>query len=380
MECVTYFDLNSDVWQDVDSLERYDVADISSLVRNVADLDNDLYYTDSYVLYHQGEPVYARGEEGGLFSQLEVDFALDDRTPKKSDLFRRVAEELNIAFAETIKQGKHRLADDEVVRIREWLDGCEIAFLQSRDGNAQGLASRLARVRLLELQRDQFSQDARDRIAAETERLEYKRKRKWFDYAAVAVGMTLASIIGARLLYPLNFTDAPHDYAWLGGESILQFILGLFLAAWVVIPLCAWAAGSKEWKLSRSTPVIVLVLPAILLGGWLIFLRADHERQKEGFAAFDRYFQRVPDSKLGTPFFTYANQFDKDLTTICADLGKQDSSDYICAELDLDRSKGKQITGGFQTRYIESDSYEGSDPIIFYEGHDCWGTSLECDE
>jgi len=45
-----------------------------------------------------------------------------------SALRRNVAEQLGIAGAKDIKEGRHRITDEEAKRVRTWLDGCDIAW------------------------------------------------------------------------------------------------------------------------------------------------------------------------------------------------------------------------------------------------------------
>lgn len=127
--------------------------------------------------------------------------------------------------------------------------------------------------------------------------------------------------------------------------------------------------------------MVALALPLVLIAGWLFFLRADHQRQQESFDVFDRYYQSIPDSKLGEPFFTRVDETDSDNIVMCADLGKQDGTDYICAEMNLGLPDGKQVVGGFEARDFDGPEHLGDALSSFVvEPHDCWGEVSVCDE
>lgn len=64
----------------------------------------------------------------------------------KSALRRNIAELLGIASSAEISSGRYQPTPDEVRRVRRWLDGCEMAWIETgTESEAGGLEAAMMR-------------------------------------------------------------------------------------------------------------------------------------------------------------------------------------------------------------------------------------------
>jgi hypothetical protein len=80
-----------------------------------------------YALYRKDKPMYV-GKAKCLQNRVWKNHSGRGLSMKNSAMRRNVAERLAIADANDIKQGIHRVTEQEAKRIRRWLDGCEITW------------------------------------------------------------------------------------------------------------------------------------------------------------------------------------------------------------------------------------------------------------
>src|SRR5271165_5554937 len=80
-----------------------------------------------YALYREGRPMYV-GKAKCLQDRVCKNHSGRGRGMGTSAMRRNVAEHLGIAKAADIKERRHRITPDEARRVRDWLDGCEIAW------------------------------------------------------------------------------------------------------------------------------------------------------------------------------------------------------------------------------------------------------------
>lgn len=81
-----------------------------------------------YALYRGVDRVYV-GKAKDLRTRVWGNHSGRGHSLTGSAMRRNVAEELGIATASDIKLGRYRPTDDDVKRIRDWMDECDIAWL-----------------------------------------------------------------------------------------------------------------------------------------------------------------------------------------------------------------------------------------------------------
>jgi hypothetical protein len=82
-----------------------------------------------YALYCNGKRMYV-GKAGSLRERIWKSHSSRGGSMRNSAMRRNVAEYLGIASADDIYHGAHKPAPAEVARVREWLDGCELAWVE----------------------------------------------------------------------------------------------------------------------------------------------------------------------------------------------------------------------------------------------------------
>lgn len=85
-----------------------------------------------YALYRNGTRMYV-GKAGSLRDRVWKNHSGRGASTTNSAMRRNVAEHLGIATAADIKTGRHRPVPAEIAAVREWLDGCEIAWRECVD-------------------------------------------------------------------------------------------------------------------------------------------------------------------------------------------------------------------------------------------------------
>lgn len=81
-----------------------------------------------YALYRDHRPVYV-GKAGSLRDRVWGNHSGRGTSLTGSALRRNVAEHLRISTATAIKKGEYRPTHEDVARVRDWLDGCEVAWM-----------------------------------------------------------------------------------------------------------------------------------------------------------------------------------------------------------------------------------------------------------
>ncbi len=193
----------------------------------------------------------------------------------------------------------------------------------------------------------------------------------------------LGSVISAALLIELaarsDYIGRPYETEWL---SIWQ-VVGFALLAALFFPCCMGVrtllAEIPRLPGAAVNVLTVLLIPVVLAAGWSLLYRGNHVRQTESLAAFDRYYQRIPDGKLGPPFVNWHDETDNNDVEVCADLGKQDDSDFICALMDLDHPDGYQVVGGFEATNVDVYDEAGYFDRAYEGVRNCWGEVYICD-
>ena len=113
---------NDSRWARVHELPRRPFSKLSRL---------DLPQTPGvYALYRHGKPVYVgKATRQSLRNRVWKSHRGRGKSMSNSALRRNVAESLGIASASAIKSGAHPIEDDELRRVNDWLDGCEIVWI-----------------------------------------------------------------------------------------------------------------------------------------------------------------------------------------------------------------------------------------------------------
>lgn len=88
-----------------------------------------------YALYRGPEAMYI-GKADCLRNRVWKNHSGRGAVMTNSAMRRNVAEHIGIARAADIKARRRRLNADEVRAVREWLDGCDIAWLEGESKNA----------------------------------------------------------------------------------------------------------------------------------------------------------------------------------------------------------------------------------------------------
>lgn len=81
-----------------------------------------------YALYRAGERIYV-GKAKNLRQRAWGAHSSRGHSMRNSAMRRNVAEHLGMAGARAIYDGDYVPTPDEVRRVREWMDGCEMAWL-----------------------------------------------------------------------------------------------------------------------------------------------------------------------------------------------------------------------------------------------------------
>lgn len=82
-----------------------------------------------YALFRDGEPMYV-GKADSLQDRIWKNHSGRGAVMTGSALRRNVAEHLDIASAADIKSRRYMPTSAEVMAVRDWLDGCEIAWIE----------------------------------------------------------------------------------------------------------------------------------------------------------------------------------------------------------------------------------------------------------
>src|SRR4051794_24338746 len=85
-----------------------------------------------YALYRQGERMYV-GKGGALRDRVGKKHSGRGGVLTGSAMRRNVAEYLGIGTASDIKERRYQPDAAELDRVREWLDGCDIAWVECPD-------------------------------------------------------------------------------------------------------------------------------------------------------------------------------------------------------------------------------------------------------
>ena len=82
-----------------------------------------------YAWYRDGELIYS-GRADSLVRRLWANQVGHSGSLGSSAFRRVVAERLGIASAAQIRSGRYVLTDDELARVRAWILGCEVAWVE----------------------------------------------------------------------------------------------------------------------------------------------------------------------------------------------------------------------------------------------------------
>lgn len=80
-----------------------------------------------YALYRDGEQMYV-GKASSLRDRVWKNHSGRGMVMTSSAMRRNVAEHLGLATAADIKAGRSKPTSEQVAAVREWLDGCEVAW------------------------------------------------------------------------------------------------------------------------------------------------------------------------------------------------------------------------------------------------------------
>ena len=96
-----------------------------------------------YALYRDGDRVYI-GKAKSLRNRIWKNHSARGEVMTGSAMRRNIAEHLGIGSAADIKSRRYQPTPAEVSVTREWLDGCEIAWLECESGGqAEALEDKL---------------------------------------------------------------------------------------------------------------------------------------------------------------------------------------------------------------------------------------------
>lgn len=118
-------------WNDMDQQPRLQGAEITR-----ADLPES---PGVYAWYRNGKPIYVGKATGrqGLRQRVWNNHLRQGRGAISGSAFRRnVAEHLGYGRASAIKADPVSLSDDAIEAVNAWVRGCELAFMQTDDGEA----------------------------------------------------------------------------------------------------------------------------------------------------------------------------------------------------------------------------------------------------
>lgn len=90
-----------------------------------------------YALYRDGQPTYV-GKAASLQNRVWKNHCARGRSMSNSAMRRNIAQHLGFGVAKEIKDGTCQLTDEQIVAVRAWLDGCEIAW-RAREGDASAI-------------------------------------------------------------------------------------------------------------------------------------------------------------------------------------------------------------------------------------------------
>lgn len=98
--------------------------------RSMAKLTRDNLPPDAgvYAIYRDGAAIYI-GKAGSLRDRVWAKHSGRGKVMTGSAFRRNVAEHLGIATASDIASRRYQPSPEEVVRIRSWIEGCEIAWI-----------------------------------------------------------------------------------------------------------------------------------------------------------------------------------------------------------------------------------------------------------
>lgn len=190
---------------------------------------------------------------------------------------------------------------------------------------------------------------------------------------ALACTGAIAAAAAADLMLPTSVYEVSLDDGVDFWAVVFLAIPALMIQGMLVAFMAEIKWTRPDWQ---TAAVIVLALPLLLVGGWLFHTRAVHAEGREVLQLYDRYFQRIPDSKRDDAFI--AEEWD-DHYIICSELGRKNAENYLCIEADIYRKYGQQVVAGFKSRYIETVGGEGAPAYVAYDAYDCWGDSYACD-
>ena len=111
-------------WDEMDGLSRHSMRDLRA-----KDIPTS---AGVYALYRDDERSYI-GKAGCLRDRVWKNHSGRGAVMTSSALRRNVAQHLGIATAADIKARRYRPTQDEVARVRDWLDGCHIAWCECED-------------------------------------------------------------------------------------------------------------------------------------------------------------------------------------------------------------------------------------------------------
>lgn len=108
----------------MDELQRRSVRDLRA--------DDIPMSAGVYALYRDGARSYV-GKAGCLRDRVWKNHSGRGAVMTSSALRRNIAQHLGIATAADIKARRYQPTPAEVVRVREWLEGCDIAWCECED-------------------------------------------------------------------------------------------------------------------------------------------------------------------------------------------------------------------------------------------------------
>jgi predicted GIY-YIG superfamily endonuclease len=115
------------LWEVMDRMPRRSMRELRA-----ADIPSS---AGVYALYREGERMYV-GKAGCLRDRVWKNHSGRGAVMTSSAMRRNLAEHLGIATAADIKGRRYQPAPDEVARVRDWLDGCEVTWRECSDETA----------------------------------------------------------------------------------------------------------------------------------------------------------------------------------------------------------------------------------------------------
>ncbi len=283
---------------------------------------------------------------------------------------------------------RRELADAEL-RVREAAEALE--------ADAQALAAALGRdsspaaALRYRLQKD----IAECEVAfANAKALAGRTQRAENELSRVVIGAIPAVMFSAVALFVIYvflwqpLTDSTFgDSRWAAGLFILAPLLVALSAGWAYVAMYEMGDPGK-WRAVGRRLAAAICLPIVAVAIWAAFIRPDQEVRSDAAVVWAAYTARFPEGELDKPFI--AERRDK-YVTICA---SRRGPDFLCLEIDLNRSAGRQVAGGFDTPIVEDASVDygdpepgprggggaGSVPAMSYEPRNCFGNTIACAE